>query len=441
MPKIGMINLGCAKNQVDGEMLMSKLKSSGFELTDDVGLSDIAIVNTCGFIESAKKESIEEILELATLKKEGQIKKIVVTGCLAERYKEEIMKELPETDGVIGLGGNKNIADYIKTIWQGESVEEFPVNTEMPLSGDRELTTPSYFAYLKVADGCDNRCTYCAIPSIRGHFRSRTKEDVIEEANKLVSNGAKELILIAQDTTRYGNDIYNDYGLPQLLKDLCKIQNLKWIRIMYCYPERVTDDLLDVMASEEKIVKYMDIPLQHVNGNVLKAMNRSGDKESLTALINKIKAKVEGIILRTTFIVGFPGETEEEFEELCSFVKAMKFDRMGCFPYSREEGTPAFDMDNQIDEDVKYRRAEIVTDLQMRICDEENEKYIGKTIEVMVEGFDRYAECFFGRSYMDAPDVDGKIFFPKGEKLPSYGSFVKVLIEEAMDADLMGNMV
>ncbi len=440
MPKVGMISLGCAKNQVDGEMLMASLACDGFQLSDDVGVCDIAIVNTCGFIESAKKESIDEILELAQLKQEGRIKKIVVTGCLAERYKDEIMKSIPEADAVIGIGANGNISTLLKDLLKDEKIEVFPDKYDLPLSGDRVLTTPSYFAYLKIAEGCNHRCSFCAIPLIRGGFRSRPMDNIIAEANKLVDNGAKELILIAQDTSMYGVDLYKEFSLAKLLKELCKIEKLKWVRIMYCYPDTVTDELIDTIATEEKIVKYIDMPLQHANGRILKNMRRKGDRQSLTEMINKMKAKIPGLIFRTTFIVGFPGETEEEFSELCEFAKEMKFDKMGCFAYSREEDTKAAEMDDQIDEDVKYHRAEILTEMQMRIMEEKGDEYIGKTLDVLVEGFDRYAECMFGRSYMDAPDVDGKVFFT-AENKPPFGSFVKVKITEAMDSDLMGELI
>lgn len=439
--KVGMVSLGCAKNQVDGEVLMATLKNSGFQTVDDAAMADIAIVNTCGFIDSAKRESIEEIMELVTLKNEGRIKKIVVTGCLAERYKEEIRQGIPEADAVIGIGDNGNIAAKLNEMMTGETVESFPDKYQMPLCGERELTTPSYFAYLKIAEGCDNRCTYCAIPMIRGKYRSRTIENILEEANALVENGARELILIAQDTTYYGMDIYGDVKLSQLLKELCKIEKLKWVRILYSYPDYITDELLDTIASEEKIVKYMDIPLQHASKNILKAMNRTGSREELTTLINKIREKVPNIIIRTTFITGFPGETEEDFTELAEFIKEMKFDRLGCFAYSQEDGTPAARMKNQLDDEVKVHRAELLTDSQMRIMDEKSQQYVGKTIEVLTEGFDRYAECYFGRSYMDAPDIDGKVFFAKGDRAPGYGEFVQVEIDEAMDCDLMGAMV
>lgn len=437
--KVGMVSLGCAKNQVDGEMLMASLKNEGFELSDDAALADVAIVNTCGFIESAKQESIDEILELATLKKEGRIKKLVVTGCLAERYQAEIHKELPEVDGVFGIGANGDIAACIRSVMD-DYTESFPDKAKMPLCGDRELSTPSYFAYLKIAEGCDNKCTYCAIPMIRGGFRSRTMESIEEEARALVDNGAKELILIAQDTSRYGLDLYGEYSLAKLLRRLCSIEKLHWIRVLYCYPDAITDELLDVMAEEEKIVKYIDLPLQHASGKVLKAMNRRGDKESLLALIRKIRARIPDVTLRTTLITGFPGETEEDFTELAEFVKEAQFERLGCFAYSQEENTPAGQMPNQIDEETKNHRAEIIMDSQMNIMDRLGEKQVGRDIEVLTEGFDRYAECWFGRSAMDAPDIDGKVFF-SAEKKPYLGQIVTVHVDEAIDCDLFGTRV
>lgn len=437
--KVGMVSLGCAKNQVDGEMLMASLKNAGFELCDDAALADVAIVNTCGFIESAKQESIDEILELATLKKEGRIKKLVVTGCLAERYREEIHKELPEVDGVFGIGANGDIAACIESVMQGFT-ERFPEKEKMPLCGDRELSTPSYFAYLKIAEGCDNRCTYCAIPLIRGGYRSRTMESIEEEARALVENGAKELILIAQDTTRYGLDLYGEYSLAKLLRRLCRIEKLHWIRVLYCYPDAITDELLDTIAEEEKIVKYIDLPLQHASGRILKAMNRRGDRASLTALMRKIREKIPGVTLRTTLITGFPGETEADFTELAEFVKDVQFERLGCFAYSQEEDTPAAELPDQIDEEVKNHRAELIMDSQMNIMDRLGEKQVGRDVEVLTEGFDRYAECWFGRSAMDAPDIDGKVFFT-AEKKPYFGELVTVHIDEAVDCDLFGTRV
>ena len=439
---VGMVSLGCAKNQVDGEVLMASLKNAGFLTVDDAALADIAIVNTCGFIESAKRESIEEILELAALKKEGKIKKLVITGCLSERYQKEMHQELPEADAVLGIGANGDIAPLLtKMMEENTYVESFPDKARMPLCGDRELTTPSYFAYVKIAEGCDNRCSYCAIPLIRGGYRSRTMESIEEECKGLVANGAKELVLIAQDTSRYGIDLYGEYSLAKLMGRLCRIDGLRWLRVLYCYPDSITDELLDTMAREEKIVKYIDLPLQHASGPILKAMNRRGDRQSLTALMNKIRERVPGVVLRTTLITGFPGETEEDFTELAEFVKDVKFQRLGCFAYSQEEGTPAAELPGQLDEEVKAHRAELIMDRQMEIMERQGMELIGKTLEVLVEGYDRYAECWFGRSWRDAPDVDGKIFFTTGGKRPRLGSFVQVRVEDCMDCDLTGRLV
>lgn len=435
--KVGMICLGCAKNQVDGEMLMAALRNGGFETVSDPAESDIAIINTCGFIDSAKKESIGEILELVDLKNDGIIEKIVVTGCLAERYKDEIRRDIPEVDAVLGIGANADIVNKFKELVGGEAVESFPDKYQMPLCGDRDLSTPNYYAYLKIAEGCDNNCTYCAIPMIRGKQRSRTIENIVEEANGLVNNGVKELIVIAQDTSRYGIDIYGEFSLARLLKELAKIENLKWIRVLYCYPEAITEELIDVFASEDKVVKYLDLPLQHASGKVLKRMNRRGDREKLTALINKLRERIPGIVLRSTFIAGFPGETEEDFTELAEFVKDMEFDRMGCFAYSQEEGTPAARMKEQLDEETKEERARIIMESQMDIMDRINRRHIGKILEVMVDGFDEEQECYFGRSYMDAPDVDGFVYFNSENEL-NPGDFVTVEIEDAIDADLYG---
>lgn len=441
---VGMVNLGCAKNQVDGEALLTALHKNGFIIKDDAAMAQVAIVNTCGFIDSAKREAVDEILELAALKKEGKVQKIVVTGCLAERYQDEIHKEIPEVDAVVGIGANAEIAGILHEMMDTGYTETFPEKTQLPICGERDfslLSTPSYFAYLKISEGCDNRCAFCAIPAIRGPFRSRTMESIEEEARALAANGAKELILIGQDTTRYGQDLYGEYSLAKLMKRLCTVDGIRWIRVLYCYPEAITDELLEVMACEPKIVKYIDMPLQHASGAVLKSMRRAGDKESLTALIRKIRAKIPGIVLRTTLMVGFPGETEEDFAELTDFVREIRFDRMGCFAYSQEEGTPAAEMDNQIEEDVKERRAEILMDKQMDIMQEDSEKLIGSELEVLVEGFDRYAECWFGRSYRDAPDIDGKVFFRVGHKKPMLGSLITVQIDDCMDADLFGEWV
>lgn len=437
--KVAMVSLGCAKNRVDAEMMLYKIKDAGFTLTDDPAKADIAIVNTCGFIESAKQESIEEIIELGKLKEEGSIKHIVVTGCLAERYKEQIAKELPEADAVLGLSANGDIAQVLKTVAQNIRTESFPDKALQPLSGKRIQSTPLHYAYLRVADGCDNCCTYCAIPLIRGGFRSRKMEDILEEARYLVEGGVRELNVIAQDTTRYGEDIYGKLMLPELLSELCKIEDLRWIRILYCYPDRITDELIDTIAREDKIVKYIDLPLQHCNGRILKAMNRKGDRESLSALINKIRSRIPGVVLRTTLIAGFPTETEEEFDEVAEFAKEMKFERLGCFAYSTEEDTPAAELP-QIEEEERKYRANAIMEQQQYTMEEYNKTRLDTEIEVLVEGFDRYAECYFGRSAADAPEVDPNVFFVS-ERTVSPGEFVTVKVTDILDCDLIGDIV
>ena len=439
--KVGIISLGCAKNQVDAEMLLYKIREAGYEISDDPGICDIAIVNTCGFIESAKQESIDEILELATLKREGQIKKLIVTGCLAERYNNELMKEMCEIDAVVGIGGNEDIVTVLNRVMEDEKVNIHPDKLLMPLEGKRLQSTPPYTAYIKISEGCDNRCTYCAIPLIRGGHRSRKMEDIISEATDLANKGVKELNVIAQDTTRYGMDLYGEYRLAKLLKELCKIDGFKWIRVLYCYPDKITDELIEVIKTEEKICKYIDIPLQHCNKDVLRRMNRSGDKDSLLALINKLRKEIPDIVIRTTFIAGFPGETEEEFNELCQFAKDVKFQRMGCFPYSIEEGTPAAEFPNQLDEETKAHRAEIIMDQQSYIMDEYLESQIGKEIEILCEGYDRYAECYFGRGYCDAPDVDTVTFFTATGEKPKIGEFYDVEITDFLDSSLVGKII
>ena len=438
---VGMVSLGCAKNRVDAEMMMYTLRNGGYILKEDPAMCDIAIINTCGFIESAKQESIDEILELCQLKKEGKIKAIIVSGCLAERYKDEVIKEIPEVDAVIGIGANVDICKVLDEVMKGKQITSFPDKICLPLEGRRIQSTEFYYAYIKIAEGCDNCCTYCAIPSIRGHFRSRKIEDIVKEAETLASNGVKELNVIAQDTSRYGEDNYKKRMLPQLLKELCKVDGIQWIRVLYCYPERITDELIDVIASEEKIVKYIDLPLQHCNGNILKRMNRRGDRDFLVSLIQKLRDRIPGMVLRTTLIAGFPGESEEEFEELSQFVKDMKFERLGCFPYSQEEGTKAAEYPDQIDEDVKNRRAEIITEQQALISEEFAMSKIGSTVDVLVEGYDRYAEFYFGRSKYDAPEVDPIVFFSKKDRKPSLGEIIKIKITDTHDCDLVGEMI
>ncbi len=438
---VGIVSLGCAKNRVDAEMMMFKLHEAGFELIQDAAMADAAIINTCGFIESAKQESIDEILELAQLKKEGKIKAIIVTGCLAQRYNSQIMKELSEVDAVIGIGKNADIAEVVREALEGKKVEEFPDKMRLPMDGGRVQSTEQHWAYLKVADGCDNCCTYCAIPLIRGGFRSRRMESVIEEAKRLAKNGVKELNVIAQDTTRYGEDNYGKLMLPELLRELCKIDGIEWIRILYCYPDRITDELLDTMREESKIVNYIDLPLQHCNGRVLKAMNRRGDKDSLTALIKHIREKVPGVVLRTTLIAGFPGESDSDFEELSAFVEEAKFERLGCFAYSQEEDTPAALMEDQVDEDVKEHRAELIAEQEAIIMNEWCESIVGSEIDVLVDGFDRYADCWTGRSAFDAPEVDPCVFFTVSDRKPQPGEMIKVRITDHIDCDLTGEMI
>ena len=439
--KAGIVSLGCAKNQVDAEMLLYSLREKGFQIVSDPADADAVIVNTCGFIESAKQESIDEIIELGALKREGKIKAIVVTGCLAERYQNEITKQLYEIDAAIGIGANSKIADVVLEALEGKKVELFPNKLELPLSGGRVQSTPFYTAYLKIAEGCDNRCTYCAIPSIRGGFRSREMEDVLKEARWLAGKGVRELNVIAQDTTRYGEDLYGTPQLARLLRELCKIDGFRWIRVLYCYPDRVTDELIDVIASEDKIVNYIDLPLQHCNGEILHRMNRRGNRESLTALLNKIKERIPGVVLRSTFITGFPGETEEQFEELAEFADEIQFQRLGCFAYSQEEDTPAAEMPGQVDEDVRQERADIIMEQQQNVMANFCESMIGQEIEVLVEGFDRLAGCFFGRSYADAPEVDGSVFFTCDGARPQVGDFVKVKIDDCLGCDPVGTMI
>ena len=438
--KIGMISLGCPKNQVDAEIMLSKLQNDGFEIVNDPMEADVVIVNTCGFIEDAKRESIENILDMISYKDECENLKVLVTGCLAERYQSEIFKEIPETDAVIGIGANEDICEICNRIIDGEKVEEFPPKTDLKIEGDRILTTPSYSAYIKIAEGCSNHCTYCAIPSIRGEFRSRPSESIIAEAQKLADEGVKELIVVAQDTTRYGEDLYGKNALVPLLKAISNVDGIEWIRLLYLYPERIDDALIDEIANNDKIVKYMDIPLQHCSKNVLKRMNRHGDRESLTALLNKIRDKVDGITIRTTFIAGFPGETEEEFNELCEFVEEMRFERMGCFAYSEEEGTPASRLDGMMDFEIRQERADIVNERQNVILDEINDSLIGKTLETIVEGYDAYTDSYFGRTYMDAPEIDTQITFTCGEELFD-GDIVDVEVINAIDGELTGEAV
>lgn len=440
--KIGMVSLGCPKNQVDAEIMLYRLKEAGYEITGNEGEADLVIVNTCGFIEDAKREAIDNILELGQLKEDGSLKGLIVTGCLAERYANEVIDEMPEIDALLGIGCNADIVSVVERVLSGEKgIALFAEKEKLDMDSDRILATPRYTAYLRVADGCDNCCTYCTIPSIRGHFRSRTIESVLDEANRLAKRGVRELVVIAQDTTRYGEDIYGKLMLAELLNKLCEIDGIEWIRILYAYPERITDELLDTMASQPKIMKYIDIPIQHCNGEVLRNMNRRGDRRSLTELIAKIRAKMPDVAIRTTLITGFPGETEEQFTELCEFVNEIGFDRLGCFAYSAEEGTPAAEMDNQCEKSVKERRAEVIMNDQLRIISKKNQEKIGKTLDILVEGYDNYIRCCFGRSYADAPEIDAKIFFAPSSPRPSEGDIVKVEIFDTIEYDLLGQQI
>ena len=438
--KVGIVSLGCAKNQVDAEMLLYTLRQRGFEIVNDPADADAVIVNTCGFIDSAKQESIDEIIELGNLKREGKIKAIIVTGCLAERYQDEITKQLYEIDAAVGIGANEQIADIVTEALEGKKIEQFPDKLLLPLEGGRVQSTPFYTAYLKIAEGCDNKCTFCAIPMIRGKFRSRKIENLLAEAKQLAADGVRELNVIAQDTTRYGEDLYGKPSLDKLLTELCKIDGLHWIRVLYCYPDSITDELIDVMAREEKVLNYIDLPLQHCNSDILRKMHRRGNRESLTALLHKMRENIPNVIFRSTFITGFPGETEEQFEELAEFAKEINFQRLGCFAYSQEENTPAAKMPEQLDEETKQRRADIIMEHQQQVMADYCESLIGTEAEVLVEGYDRLAECWYGRTYADAPEVDGCVFFT-ADKKPAVGDFVTVKITDYMGCDPVGERV
>ncbi len=438
--KIGMISLGCPKNQVDAEHMLALMDAEGWEIVDYVDGCDAVIVNTCGFIDDAKKEAIENILDMVELKKEGVISKIIVTGCLAQRYKDEIVKEIPEVDAVIGIGANGDIIKTVKEVMSGvDTIENYPPQCDLPLEGQRILTTPHYWAYLKIGEGCSNRCTYCTIPSIRGNMRSRSMENVIDEAKQLAESGVKELILIAQDTTSYGLDLYGELKLPELLNELCKIDSIEWIRLLYCYPDRITDELIKTMKNQEKIVNYIDLPLQHADDKILKAMNRRGDQALIRNVISKLRTEIPDVVIRTTFIVGFPGEGEEEFETLAEFVNEIEFDRLGVFTFSPQEDTPAFDMEDQVDEDIKTRRVEVIMQDQYSIMEEKNNEKIGKTYRVVVEDYDGYSDSYTGRTYMDAPEIDGLVKFTSHKDL-DIGDFVDVEIFDVEDYDLIGEV-
>ncbi len=440
MYKISMVSLGCPKNQVDAEMMLYSLKQAGFEIGVPEAEADAIIVNTCGFIENAKSEAIENILEAAKYKVDGNCKAVIVTGCLAERYRDDVTAEIPEADVCVGLGSNGNIAEIVKNAIEGKAQNSYGEKESLDLNGKRILGGWPFTAYLKIADGCDNCCTYCAIPKIRGRMRSRTVEDCVAEARQLAAGGVRELIVVAQDTTAYGTDLYGESKLCELLSELCKIDGIEWIRTLYTYPERITDELLHLLANEPKLVKYLDIPIQHANGEILKRMNRRGDSQSLLALVNKIRTTVPNVTLRTTLITGFPGETEAQYEELHNFVSEARFDRLGCFTYSAEEGTIAAELPDQIDEQIKQDRAEHIMETQLGIAASCNEAKIGTVQKVLIEGWDDYIKCYYGRSEADAPEIDGKVFFMAKEPL-LIGDFVDVQINDIIEYDLLGEQL
>ena len=444
--KVGFVSLGCPKNQLDTEVMLHEVANAGYEITPEETEADVVIINTCGFIESAKQESIESILDIAWLKKNHKLKAIVVTGCLAERYRESILEELPEVDAVLGVGSIHNIVEAIEAVTvkkkkgSKRKYTSFEDKETVRLGGDRILTTPEYMAYLKIAEGCDNRCAYCAIPSIRGKFRSRTFEDVVAEAKQLEALGVRELCIVAQDITRYGLDLYGEYKLAELLRRITEATSIPWIRLLYCYPDKVTDELIAEIRDNPRILKYIDLPLQHVSDHMLKAMNRHGDGKTVREVVAKLRREIPDIVIRTTFIVGFPGETEEDFCELCEFVKEARFDRAGVFTYSREEDTAAYDMPDQIDEQVKLDRMDLLMREQLEINEENNRRMIGKTVTVLCEDYDPVGEIHFGRSAADAPEIDGKVYFRSDRRIAA-GSFVKVKIREVVDYDLIGRAI
>ena len=440
MTNIGFVSLGCSKNLIDTEVMLKKLADAGYAIVPDETQADIVVVNTCGFIESAKQESIDNILDVAWLKTNGRLKGIVVTGCLAERYREQVIEEMPEVDAVLGTGSYDEIVTAIKAVEAGEKFTSFKDKEASPLGGERLVTTPEYTAYLKIAEGCDNRCTYCAIPLIRGRLRSRTIEEIVSEAKELEAIGVKELNLIAQDTSRYGLDLYGKYALADLVRALTKETSIPWIRLLYCYPDKITDDLIAEMRDNPRLLKYMDLPIQHISDKILTAMNRHGNAALIRDAVERVRKGIPGVTVRTTAIVGFPGETEEDFAELCAFIKEARFDRFGAFPYSQEEGTPAASFPDQIDEQVKQDRYDTLMQTQLEISAELQRAKIGSTVTVLCEGYDVVAGTHYGRSEADAPDVDGKVYFSSPVRVPA-GTFVPVKITDALDYDLVGECV
>lgn len=440
--KVGMVSLGCPKNQCDAELMLAKIADAGFKIVNEAGLADVVIINTCGFIQSAKEEAIEEIMEAISRKNDGINKKIIVTGCLAERYQKQMDEEFPEVDAVLGISKNDDIVEAINSVLLDKRVIAFGDKLCHNMEGKRLQSTLPHYAYLRIADGCSNRCSYCAIPLIRGKMRSRKMENIIDEAKSLAADGVKELVVVAQDVTAYGIDLYKKYALPELLRELAKIDGIKWIRLLYCYPERITDELIETIKSEEKVLDYLDIPIQHCNKEILHAMNRSGDEDSLRELFAKLRREIPDIVLRTTLITGFPGETEEQFTQLAEFVNDIKFERLGCFAYSAEEDTPAAEMPYQVDEGERQRRADIIMGEQEIRMGEYYAGFVDKTIEVVCEGFDRYSDMYFGRSMHFAPEIDGMIYFTsQKEHRPTIGEFINVKITDVLENNLLGEQV
>ena len=434
---IGMVSLGCAKNQVDAEQMLFLLQQAGYNILPEPAGADVVIVNTCGFIESAKTEAIDNILAMAQLKAEGSVGKILVTGCLAQRYQEEILKELPEVDGVLGTGSYYDVVSAVKQLLDGaEGIEEYG-DIQAPVQEcGRILTTPKHYAYLKIAEGCDNHCAFCIIPTLRGKYRSRPMDKLIEEAKELAVSGVKELIVVAQDTSRYGIDLYGERKLAELLRELCKIDGFVWVRVHYLYPDEMSDELIDVLANEPKIVKYLDIPIQHIDDGILKKMNRRGNSKYLKALLTKLRDRIPGLVLRTSLITGLPGEGEKEFEALCDFLREYKLERVGAFAFSPEEGTRAAKMEYP-DAEVARQRADVVEEIQSRIMDEWNESMMGKRLQVLCEGYDADEECWYGRTFADSPDIDGRIWFTASRHIKT-GDFVNVFVVGAYDGELTG---
>ena len=434
---IGVISLGCAKNQVNAEQMMYLLQEAGYQIQENVLDADVAIINTCGFIESAKAEAISHILQCGELKKAGKIGKLLVTGCLSQRYQEEILKEMPEVDGVLGTGNYFDIVKAVEALLQGQKICQFgSIDDDRIDNVSRVLTTPTYYAYLKIAEGCDNHCAYCVIPSLRGAYRSRPMEELLYEARMMAESGVKELIVVAQDTSRYGLDLYGKRMLSELLRQLCQIEGIVWVRVHYLYPDEISQELIQVIATEPKITKYLDIPIQHVNDKILQKMNRRGNKAYLDQLLKRLRQEIPGLVLRTSLITGLPGEGEEEFSELCEFLKEHHMERVGAFAFSPEEGTPAYTMEYP-DTEIAQQRAEIIEELQSRIMDQYNADMMGQRLMVLCEGYDAERGAYYGRSFAESPDVDGRVWIYSDEIVPE-GTFVTILVDGALDGELMG---